>query len=454
MTKTIQLNIPPATPTAAGLMTARHSALVTALESQAEHLLAYGVEWDSTSPSTTLRRIGNMRMHRGLPIQSGMRGCLLNDRGEVTAYLPSGSWTSATRNGTAGQVMVEIPQHYRKFETDGDIYRVWLSDTALNGYHLVPKVYVSAYPASVQRSTGKLCSVVNSASNYRGGNNNSAWDGTYRSLLGRPCMMTREAARTAARKRYAGTKWNVYTYDIHKAVYWLFTVEYATLNCQLDFNPQPTPDGYRQGGLGIGGGVLNSTTWNSFNSRQPFVSCGHTDALGNGSGAVPFAMPTEYSTAGVTYNVPRYRGIEQPFDPCSQWLDGINVVLHPTRANGGDDQSEWFVCSDPAKFGFSASAASHPLAGYRRIATVPNPQSYVTDILFGDDGDIIPCAYGGSSTTYYCDDMGYNNLVTANSAVAPRVDGTPGGYRGGFLSLDLWHSPAGVSFCNRLTYIP
>lgn len=70
--------------------------------------------------------------------------------------------------------MVEIPAHYRKFETDGNIRRVKISENALPDFHLVPKVYISAYEATVQRSTTKLCSVVNTDADYRGGNNNSS----------------------------------------------------------------------------------------------------------------------------------------------------------------------------------------------------------------------------------------------------------------------------------------
>ena len=86
----------------------------------------------------------------------------------------------------AGQVMVEIPLHYRKFTTDGTKLTVRISELPLPGYEQVPKQYVSAYEASVDRSNLKLASVVNATTQYRGGNNNADYDGTYRSFLGRP----------------------------------------------------------------------------------------------------------------------------------------------------------------------------------------------------------------------------------------------------------------------------
>lgn len=153
---------------------------------QVEDQLSYGIEYDTTVSSPQCTRIGNFNYHRSLPIHSKMKGCLLSDDGTVQKYLDPSTWVNETRDGSQGQVMVEIPSYYRKFETEGTKRRVRISEMALPGYHFVKKKYVSAYEASVQRSTTTLCSVVNDDTDYRGGNNTSDWDGTYRTLLGRP----------------------------------------------------------------------------------------------------------------------------------------------------------------------------------------------------------------------------------------------------------------------------
>ena len=111
---------------------------------------------------------------------------LLNDDGEVVEYLNPANWTGQTRDGSRGQVMVELPMHYRKFETDGTKRRVRISEYPLHGYRLVPgNRYVSAYQATIQRSTTTLCSVVNMDADYRGGNNDSTLDNTNRTMLGK-----------------------------------------------------------------------------------------------------------------------------------------------------------------------------------------------------------------------------------------------------------------------------
>lgn len=187
--------------------------------SNVEERYAYGIEWDTSNAKPY--RVGNPMLHRTLPVQNAMRGCLLRDDGTVYKYLNSDSWEDEVTGGSLGQVMVEIPEFYIKYVTNGTKRRVMISSIPLEGYQKNKKAYVGAYEATVQRSTKKLCSVKNSDPDYRGGNNNSAYDGTYLSFLGRPVTsMSRTAFRTAARKRNtANPSWNCYLYQVHKALF-------------------------------------------------------------------------------------------------------------------------------------------------------------------------------------------------------------------------------------------
>lgn len=51
-----------------------------------EERYAYGVEWDMASSSPDGKRVGNMQLHRELPVQSGMRRCNLGNGGGVVEY--------------------------------------------------------------------------------------------------------------------------------------------------------------------------------------------------------------------------------------------------------------------------------------------------------------------------------------------------------------------------------
>ncbi len=54
-------------------------------------IVSYGVEWDITNSSPILKRIGNMQMHRTLPIQSKMRGCVAQGN-QIMYYLNENDW--------------------------------------------------------------------------------------------------------------------------------------------------------------------------------------------------------------------------------------------------------------------------------------------------------------------------------------------------------------------------
>ena len=366
---------------------------------QVEDQLSYGIEYDTTVSSPQCTRIGNFNYHRSLPIHSKMKGCLLSDEGTVQKYLDPSTWVNETRDGSQGQVMVEIPSYYRKFEAEGTKRRVRISEMALPGYHLVKKKYVSAYEASVKRSTTTLCSVVNEAPDYRGGNNTSDWDGTYRTLLGRPATnIGRTNFLAYARKRKEGSnEWNCMTYDIQKDLFWLFAIEYANLNSQATFNSEKDSNGFAQGGLGPGVTTLSSTEWNNYNGYNPFVPCGHTDSLGNKTGYVNYNMMNETGEVQKTVQVPRYRGVENPFGHVWTWTDGVNVRISPTEENGGDNLSKVFVTDDPSLFNDSN------YEGYKYVGDEARTEGYIKSVLFGEGGEIMAETVGGGSTTYFCD---------------------------------------------------
>ena len=78
-----------------------------------EERYAYGVEWDTASSSPDGVRVGNMQLHRDLPVQSGMRGVVLDNNGGVYYYHEPTAWkmTFASKDYAS---MVEIPDHWYK----------------------------------------------------------------------------------------------------------------------------------------------------------------------------------------------------------------------------------------------------------------------------------------------------------------------------------------------------
>lgn len=410
-----------------------------------EDQCSYGIEWDITVSSPLCTRIGNMALHKTLPVQSGMRGCLLSDAGNVVEYLHPTNWKAHKRDGSSGQVMVEIPAHYRKFTTEGNKRTARISEYPLPGYHFVPKKYVSAYEAVLDRTANKLCSIVNAGTQYRGGANQTDWDGTYRSLLGRPVtVISRTSLRNAARARGAGSQWNCCDYNSYKDVAWLFYIEYANLNCQTAFNGAKDANGYAQGGLG--NGVTTMPDWNGFNGYYPFVPCGHSDDLGNFSGEVAYAVPNAQGGTWATVYVPRYRGIENPFGHIWKFTDGINIEVK-TDADGGT--SKVFVADDPAKFNDSN------YNGYTMRGLEARAEGYTKEMIIGTYGEIIPAIVGGGTTIYWCD-YHYTNINSSSLRGVLFGGAADTGAYAGFGYASSYYAPslASASVGSRLCFLP
>ena len=366
----------------------------------------YGIEYDKTIAAPEVTRVGNMALHASLPIQSKMKRCLLLDDGTVNYYLDandstlkSDGVTAAILDGTDGQVMVEIPSYWRKFETEGNINRALFSETYFLGSHYAPKMYVSAYKAALKRTGNILSSVVNNTADYRGGNNDATNDANAATLLGKPATnISRINFRDYAENRGLASNsygvnghWQDMSYEARKTIYWLITIEYATRNHQTAINGLLTAEGYKQGALGIGPTDISSGDWNTFNGYNPLYNCGLTNSLGNNTGEIPVVLQ-DFPAAGQTVNaqVFSYRGIENFFGDIWEWTNGVNIKIEGNVVNA-------YVANGPKK-------SDNDYLGYKASGLMPSGNGYISDILFGEHGDILPAsATGGSSTTYFGD---------------------------------------------------
>lgn len=354
-----------------------------------EERYAYGIEWDTSNAKPY--RVGNPMLHRTLPVQNAMRGCLLRDDGTVYKYLNPDSWEDEVTDGSLGQVMVEIPEFYIKYITNGTKRRVMISSIPLEGYQKNKKAYVGAYEATVQRSTKKLCSVKNSDPDYRGGNNNAEWDGTYRSLLGKPASQTTmNNFRQYAKNR--GGRFTPYLYQFHKIIVWLYCIEYCNFNIQETYNPELTAEGYKQGGLGIGV-TIDWNSWISFNDGYPIIPCGYSDPLGNSSGIRNIQILNEDGSVFRSRNIPRYRGIEHLYGHLGILADGLlfqQLSDDNTISIWKTDQIEYF--------------GEKNIDLYNLLLTKIFVNGWVKDLIFGNDGDIINLETTDVSSFFY--DMG------------------------------------------------
>lgn len=406
-----------------------------------EERYAYGVEWDMESSSPDGKRVGNMQLHRKLPVQNGMRGVVLDNNGGVYYYHKQTSWnmTFASKDYAS---MVEIPDHWYKLYIIGTKFRMMLSSIPLPGYKHISKFYIGSSEAQMLRSLGLLMSDKTNSTDTRGGDNTADWDDTYRSLLGRPVTnLTRDQFRQAARKR--GSGWEMYTYNAHKTLFWLFAVEYATLDSQKPFNAQKDANGFAQGGLGPG--PTQMTDWTNFNNANPLIPCGYTNEFGNGSGEKAYVVKNASGGTHATLMANRYRGIENPFGHIWKYTDGANIQV----TTGDSGLSILFTTDDPSNF----SDTSY--TGYDKKGNICRTNGYAKKMLLGEDGDIVATEVGGSSSTYWCDY--YYTYTSANRIQVLLIGGSADiGQNSGLAYINTHDasSAAAKYFGSRLCFFP
>ena len=403
----------------------------------------YGVSWSETSSNPDCTRIGNMDMHRSLPIQSMMKGYLyfkdgnplyrmlkLNDSWTKCENYSAGGWrdVSTLLEDNNVNVMIKIPEFWwiDDYVESTETHNLKICPHAKPGWHHHKEAYVSAYEGYID-------------GNYYRSSKNKIPSANF----------TRSTVRLKARANGLGNSWNIYTYNEHRAICHLFLVEYATRNSQKAVNTELTPEGFRQGGLGSGcttgtATINGAQTWS-------FIPTGSSDSLGSGSGEVTVTIQQTDSsgsnTTTTTRKCNRYRGIENPFGHVWKHTDDVISVYI-----SGYGARFWYKCDSPDHFGDSISN-DNPY--YKNIAANAVVTGYKTKIVTTSTCDFFALSCNnGSETTYWCD---YNWDNTDGSLHCLLIGG--GSDYGGEAGLFDLHSNAGVGYSSanigsRLTYLP
>lgn len=401
-------------------------------------VFAYGVEWTDKEIliSSALHRIGNLQMHKDLPIQSAMYGCIVKN-GALQYKLGATNWaykedmtTASVLDGTDGGIYIHVPKFYLWSENEGTTHRVYISLLPLVPDALeVPEMYVSAEKVTLDRTDSsniKTASVVNTTANFRGGTNSADYD-TYlttdpaRCLLGKPAtQISRANMRTYARN--AGEE--LLCYDWYKALYWLYVIEYGNFYCQLAYNAELTAEGYKQGGLGSGVTTLDWTLWNSYNGVNPLVPCGYNYEIGNGTGVKDFTLIGYNENAGITVSVPRWRGLCSPFGDIWTNVEGVYIQ----QMVEGADYKLVYGTHNPEYFG-----ETNEHMDYLGEEVMSN--GYITSFNLGNLAHIIPLTVAkgnyGMCDYHYIGNDDTNARCLLMGGVAS--NGSPAGF-------GCWHS--------------
>ena len=398
----------------------------------------YGVSWSETSSNPDCTRIGNMDMHRSLPIQSMMKPFAFNcgQPHFKDQYVP------VKENFTIGQyshnvndslsqvtndvnIMIKIPEFWYTddYNFNTKTHNLKICQHAKSGWNHHKEAYVSAY--ELYNLNGRAISKRENIPTVN---------------------FTRANGRTWARANgFDGeAKWNLYTYEEHRAICHLFLVEYATRNSQKAVNTTLTAEGFRQGGLGSGCttgiATINGATTYSF------IPTGSSDSLGSGSGEVTVTIQqtdsSGHNTSTITRKCNRYRGIENPFGHVWKHTDDVISIC-------GGGYRTWYKSIKPEQF------ANNKNTSYKPLTTAIVMTGYKTEIRATPTCDFFTAACtNGSESTYWCDYNWDNTTTPEHCLLIGGYSGDGGG--AGLFSLTSFHGVdySATSIGSRLTYLP
>lgn len=306
---------------------------------------AYGVTWNPSTDIYTRTGVAtgvpNSTSYAGA-IQTQMKRCVLNANGTVAYYLhPTNSTlkadgTAATIDGSAGNVMVEIPKFYYKYENVAGVHNWSVSPIAEAGYVL--------HPAFMRGGTER---------NFR---YYPAYEGWYNGskLISGSGKVPTVNQTIATFRSYAaanGTGWSQIDWNILTAVQLLFLTEYATFDTQAM--------------LGNGNDTGSDYT----------MTTGGSNSIGNAS------SPATNDDTWMSY-----RGIENWYASMWKFIDGVNV-----------QERQYFVNSNPATFADDVFTGDYVTTGITSAAAsgyvsnlVANAKGFVASEVAGSSSTKVP----------------------------------------------------------------
>lgn len=398
----------------------------------------YGVSWSETSSNPDCTRIGNMDMHRTLPIQSMMKPFAFNcgQPHFKDQYVPvkenftSGQYSHNVNDSLSQatndvNIMIKIPEFWYTDDYDFNTktHNLKICQHAKSGWNHHKEAYVSAY--ELYNLNGRAISKRENIPTVN---------------------FTRANGRTWARANgFDGeAKWNLYTYEEHRAICHLFLVEYATRNSQKAVNTTLTVEGFRQGGLGSG--CTTGTATINGATTYSFIPTGSSDSLGSGSGEVTVTIQqtdsSGHNTSTITRKCNRYRGIENPFGHVWKHTDDVISIY-------GGGYRTWYKSIKPEQF------ANNKNTSYKPLTTATVVTGYKTEIRATPTCDFFAAACtNGSESTYWCD-YNWDNTDTSEHCLLIGGDSDGGGGAGLFdLDSNNGVGGSGANVGSRLTYLP
>jgi hypothetical protein len=350
-----------------------------------ESNLVWDASVDTYTAATTATTVTNI--HRG------MRRCVLNMDGSVNYYLdPNDSTlkadgTAANLTGADGYVMVEIPRFWYRYSRVGDVITWEIADRAKPGFTIHPAFikdgvevayrYMGAYDACFLDATDGVyksgLNLDNASSLFNTSEDKLASVSGVYPLVG----ATRAECRTMASNN--GTGWRQQDFWTSSAVQLLYLIEYGTFNSQAVLGDGNTNDSY------------TASPGTSNQNDSPHTIAGASNSWGNNS--TDGSQPSAGSKPGTAYM--SYRGIENFFGNCWNWVDGFNSInrvawVTNTQAHFVDDTTANLTnlgTMASSANGFARDIINTPVAFLPSSTSGGSSSTFITDFFFQNTGN-------------------------------------------------------------------
>lgn len=344
-----------------------------------------GVKWDSSSNSSTLTRIdinGNTitpsaSFFDNHKLWGGIRRCVRNRTTGAITYGSDNAGTGLTLDGSAGDVLVEIPTAKYKYQKVGDVYYFWLipytsEDTKFTihpsavqrGGTVRTKIYVGAFESYgyLDGSTFKLGSA--------SGKTPVTGAVAYPNLPNSGRLNLDDAELYAKNAGFSGIT-NVWTYAYLQL---LMYIEYGTLDIQT----------------ALGRGVVDLASGENFAGKLTGADSIDSRLGTNGTG-------TGSGTNGQTPVC--WRGVENPYGNVWEFVIGINMFLSDGSYRVLKRDGTGTPAATLAEGSYETGAGTVPVAA----------DGYIDGIQSDELGALsfVPSSNSGSSSTYLCDLFNY-----------------------------------------------
>jgi len=442
-----------------------------------------GVRWDTSNSSPQLEQVNvygeviDQWSHERFdahPIWGGMRRCTVTADGTVT-YGSNARGDGLTLDGSAGQVMVEVPSCYLRAKKDGKYQYWWVSPYAYPGFNFSPAhlqgggsqkaaIYVGAYAGclGVDDSGNEHLISKTGEQPWTGGCIGKIPFGTGTSEISVGDVVTGEtsgksgtvvAVRVLSESwvggdaagyiwvKFPGVEWSAWTNPENIQVSEATVAATTEAGSALSLTRQGAED--YAGSYGSRWHICNIWTWDllfwlyviefcNFNSQSTSVGLGAgitSKASGtgfageeNGADSADTNIGTNGTGTGTGsdgYTPIVWRGIENPWGNIYQFVIGWDAV-----------DAEYRVLK---RNGTGTSACPIGAGDYESSAAVPIvDDGYASGILFEDLTKflIIASAVAGSSSTYVADYWYAHNAGQSNILLAG--GGWSGGANAGF----------------------